>query len=257
MVTRKLVGAATAVILTLFPLAACDPPSPGPMETLAPQETPMQQEPPPVAPDPQARGAYEGPLQQPADPPEVGTAPLPAGVPDPTSVRGGGPLNSDAAAVARINQQLPVIPQMYQLSGTAAVGYANRITAAFPAFAPTFQRVLKVANCGTDYGVIGAKAFIDRNYQAAAVMVVLSRKQLQQLPRIALSCFIGEPIGGGGGGGVPPEGAFSPCVKTYYYDRNMNGVVDRYFTIVGATHQNYCSYLQSVHSSFRPQAFTL
>jgi len=196
-------------------------------------------------------GSNAGPLEQPADPPQVETTPFPAGMPDPNSVSGGGPLNNDVEAVARINQQFPEIPELHQRTGAEALDYANRLTAAIPALAPPFQAVLTVANCGTDYGVIGAKAFIDPNYEAAGVMVVLSRNQLQQLPRIAVSCFLDSVLGSG-----PTEEGYSPCIRQYYYDRNMDGVVDRYFVIVGATHENYCSYLESVHSSFNKQSFT-
>lgn len=176
----------------------------------------------------------------------------PARLPDPrSSVSGGGPLSADAQAVARIELQLPAIPQDLQLTGLQALEYAGRLASAFPGLAPAFNGLNQVARCAIQHGVIGAKAYITPELTAAGVMVVLSRGQLQQLPQIALRCFFSGVMGGG-----LTEGGFSPCIRQYFYDAAINGVADRYFVVVGGTNTASCDLLESFHRRFNPTPFT-
>ena len=187
---------------------------------------------------------------QPA-PPTVDTPTQPR-LPNPyDEVRGGGPLSGDPEAVARMDAQLPEIPQDIQLKGADALAYSTRVASLIPGLSATFTSISKVADCGTQYGVIGGKAYITPDFRAAGIMVVLSHNQLQQLPEIALKCFVNDVIGGGG----PVDSGFTPCVRKYYYDRTTNDVADRYFVIVAGTNTASCDLLVSSHGQYSPHTF--
>jgi len=130
-------------------------------------------------------------------PPPSTTTPTTTFTPPPTlpspDVSGGGPLGGgDPAAVRRINAQLPDVPEDIQLTGTEAVGYIEKIVAVVPALAPNFKLLSSSVSCLLDYGVVGAKAYLTPDLRAAAAVVIVSGTQAQQLPQIALQCFVGD-----------------------------------------------------------------
>ena len=159
-------------------------------------------------------------------------------------------MSGDPQAAARISAQLPEVPQNLQLRDQQALEYAQRVASIFPSLAPALGVVNRVAGCAIAYGVVGAKAYITPDLRAAGVMMVLSRHQLQQLPQLALQCFVRGVLGGG----TTAEG-FSPCTRQYWYDSAVNGVADRYFVFVGATNTASCDALQSAHAAYGPRPF--
>lgn len=184
------------------------------------------------------------------------TAPVPAPPeaelpPEPTAstlpqpdVTGGGPLSADAA-VARITAQLPEVATGIQLSGADALGYARKLVQHIPQVQPVFSTVDSIVTCGMNYGVIAMRVYIDSDFSSASLMMVLSHGQLQQLPQIALSCFVDSAVTGGGG-------TFAPCLDQYYYDRVTDGVPDRYFVVVAGTHTANCPALKDWHTPYSP-----
>lgn len=168
-------------------------------------------QPAPIPPDPN-----QPPIStfQPAPiPPDPNQPPVQI-LPDPRdAVTGGGPLTfGDPAAVERMNAQLPNIPADIQITGSDAVSYIKKIVSIIPQLAPTFDALDASVSCAVDYGIIGAKVYITTDLRAAAGILILSRAQLQQLPKAALGCLIKRVTGSG------PGANFEPCMRRYYYD---------------------------------------
>jgi hypothetical protein len=82
--------------------------------------------------------------------------------PSPSTVVGGGP-SGDAAAVARIEAQFPVVPGDLTLTGAAALSYADRLANAIPGLG-ALRKLTKVGSCATRYGLVGAKAYVTPDY---------------------------------------------------------------------------------------------
>lgn len=185
------------------------------------------------------------PLPNPVTPPA-------SRLPDPTtSVTGGGPLfgGGDAAAVARMNAQLPAVPQDYQLSGVDAISYVTKVQAVLPQLSTPFRLVSTAASCAIRYGVVGAKVYVTRDLTQAAAIAIVSRRGVEQLPSIAARCLVSEVFGGG------PGALWDPCARRYYYDSVVNGVDDRYYVMVVGTNSASCDLIQSAHQRFNPVSY--
>jgi hypothetical protein len=222
-------------LLVLLLGASCDPdpdpgPDPGPSET----EIVNPPEPPPPASDTDLSSLPELTDAEPNRLPEPG-------------VIGGGPLlGGDPEAVARIKAQLPDSPSDFQFVDSAAVTYAKQLVSVIPSVGPAFSAVEQLVDCGTDYGVLAAKAYVARDYRAGGAVVILSADRLSNLPQIALSCFADRLVSGGGFGGL------SPCITRYSYVSVYEGFEDRYYVLVAGTHQPVCDWLASTHRDYAP-----
>jgi hypothetical protein len=195
--------------------------------------------------------------------------PAPTGEPDPPSrhlpaisgagqrgavvekddVVGGGPASGDEQAVVRLNAQFPDGAGTYVLTDAEALDYLNKAAAAFPELNLVVGRLKKVATCATEYGVVGARAYVAPDFSHAGAMVAISRLQLERLPQIAAKCFIDNVIGGG----PSTTGRFNPCFTSYSIDAQVNGVVDRYYIFAGGTNQAWCDYFAAYHRYLNPQ----
>jgi hypothetical protein len=165
---------------------------------------------------------------------------------------GGGPLSGgDPAAVARMSAQLPVVSQDYQLTGTEAVSYMQKVAAFVPALGTTFSALSTGVRCAIDYGVVGAKVYVTTDLRAAAGLVVLSQQQTQNLGSIAARCLLQHILGGGPG----TASIWSPCARRYRYDAITNGVQDRYYVLVGGTNTASCELITNFHARFKPVPF--
>jgi hypothetical protein len=199
-----------------------------------------QPEPPPTPPQSE---------ESPYDGPTAGSElPLPEGVilgangsPD---VTGGGPDvtggGGNDEAVARLYELMPDIEGDYHFTGQQALDWAGQIAVYTPALSQIFGKVQTVAGCALDYGVVGAKGYLTPDFTAAGAMVIVSAKQLEALPQIALQCFVSEVLGGGGGG-------WSPCYDQYWVEAIVNDYQDTFYVFMVGTNQETCAYFRSVH----------
>lgn len=165
----------------------------------------------------------------------------------PGEVSGGGPRGENPVAKARMDAQLPPGPNDIVLDGEQALTYAERIAAAIPGASSSFGLLAPAASCAINHGVVGARAYITRDYAAAGVMVVVSRGQSHQLPQIGLSCLIDEVLSSGPGG---------MCLRQYYYDATTDGVADRYYVMLAGTNEATCANLSIYHSAYAPVSVT-
>lgn len=225
------------------------PPPSGPYAS-----SPVQAQPVPPADGGAAGERYEPPADlqpNPGEDPLVGTASgdVTGGGGD---VSGGGPIGVDEAALARLVSQMPTASDDHVYEGQQALRFARWLPLAFPQTTVPVKVISPLATCMGNYGVVGVRGYLAHDYSAAAVVTVASHNQLQRLGDVVSSCVNdatgGGPVTGGGPGG--------PCYRQHYYDAStVDGVTDRYYVMMAATHENVCTFLQNQHNQYGPMPF--
>jgi hypothetical protein len=156
-------------------------------------------------------------------------------------------LPDSGTDAATMEAQLPNLPDRYQFEGEKALDVLQQVVSTTPGLGRAFGLVLTAADCLLRHGAIGAKAFVTQDATAASAILIVSNRAIQNASNLVVTCLVEELIGGGGG--------WSPCVDRYLYDRNTDGVQDRYYVFTVGTNLDECPMLRATHQQYNPQDF--
>lgn len=198
-----------------------------------------------------------GPTTTQAPPPP----PHPSVLPAMENLGEGGPLTSDPAAAARVEQfpqptgpnAQPWIAGDHVVTDSEALFWIGLAVHAFPELGNSFADLAAGAKCAVNLGVVGVEAYATANYSEAGAILVISHKQAQNLPLDALRCIVGHVLGGG----PSAPGPYQPCFTSYMIEDVANGTQDSYYVYVAGTNAIWCSNVAAYHHSLNEQPINL